>query len=273
MTAITVPTTTLPTTLTTPARPAINRTVKAEWTKVRTLRSTWRSVGVAVVVTISLGAALVQSQVSSWDSMTPAQRSAFDPTSTAMIGLLFAAVILGALAVRTMTAEYATGMIRTTFAALPARRGVLAAKAAVMAALAFPVALVCDFVSFEIGQHILSAKHAEVTLGHPGVVEAIVFGAFALSLTAVVGVGLGGLLRRTAPATTALSLVLIGGAVLGQFVPAGVRQFLPESVVQATVTVHHSAGLLHPGIALGLLAAYAAVVLAAAAVRINSRDA
>ena len=55
-----------------------------------------------------------------------------------MIGLLFAAVVLGALAVRTITAEYSTGMIRATFAARPARRAVLAAKAATMAAFAVP---------------------------------------------------------------------------------------------------------------------------------------
>jgi hypothetical protein len=259
------------------ARPAraiiVRRTVLAEWTKARTLRSTWRTVAVAAAVSVGLGAAVVASQVSSWDTMSAAQRRAFDPTSSSMIGLLFAAVIIGSLAVRTITSEYSTGMIRTTFAAVPSRRTVLVAKAASMAAIAFPLALFCNVAGFEVGQRILSAKHVEVSLVHPGVVQAIVFGAIALSLIAVIGTSIGTLIRRTAPATTLLSVVLIGGALFGTFLPAGLRQYLPEAVTQATVTVHHSAGLLHPGVALAVLATYAALVLAAASVRIGSRDA
>jgi len=54
---------------------------------------------------------------------------------------MIAAVVLGALAVRTVTAEYSTGMIRATFTAMPGRPLVLAAKAATVAAFSFPVAL------------------------------------------------------------------------------------------------------------------------------------
>ena len=169
----------------------MSRSLKAEWTKLRTLRSTWRTVAAALVISIGLGTAIVASQVAQWDTMTVKQHQAFDATSTTMIGLLFASVVLGALAVRSMTAEYATGMIRSTFAALPARRAVLAAKAATMAAFVFPVALVSNLVGFEIGQRLLAAKHAQVSLGHPGVVPAMVFGALAVSLVTVIGVGPG----------------------------------------------------------------------------------
>jgi hypothetical protein len=190
-----------------------------------------------------------------------------------MIGVLFAAVILGALAVRSVTGEYSSGMIRATFTARPARQAVLAAKAATVAALTFPVALVCNFAGFEIGQRILASKHASVSLGHPGVLEAIVVGAAAISLVSVLGVGLGALIRRTAPATTVLTLVFIGGALFAQFAPTGIRQYLPETATQAVMTVHHSAGLLPPGAALAALAGYAAVALAAASLRTARRDA
>ena len=66
--------------------------------------------------------------------------------------------------------------------------------------------------------------------------------ALAVSLIAVIGVGLGGLIRHTAGATTALVLVIVGGAVLGQFLPAGLRQYLPGTALEAAVTVNHSAG-------------------------------
>jgi ABC-type transport system involved in multi-copper enzyme maturation permease subunit len=251
----------------------VRRALKAEWTKLRTLPSTWRSVGAALVVSLGLGTALVFSQVSSWKTMSLKQHADFDPTSASMIGVLFAAVILGAMAVRSVTSEYSSGMIRTTFTARPARQAVLAAKAATAAALTFPVALVCNFAGFEIGQRILAAKHVNVSLGHSGVIAAIVLGAVAISLVSVIGVGLGALIRRTAPATTALTLVFIGGALFAQFAPTGLRQYLPETATQAVVTVHRSAGLLRPGPALALLACYAVIALGAAAMRIGRRDA
>ena len=81
-----------------------------------------------------------------------------------------------------MTAEYVTGMIRSTFAATPTRRRVLAAKAGVTAAFVFPVALLTAVVSFEVGQEIFTDKHLEVSFAHPGVLQAVVFGALAVSL-------------------------------------------------------------------------------------------
>jgi ABC-2 type transport system permease protein len=249
------------------------KAVKTEWVKLRTLRSTWLTVGAATTASVVLGAALVESQVSNWSSMTRQQRLDFDPTSASMIGVLFGAVILGSLAVRAVTSEYSTGMIRTTFTALPDRRGVLAAKAAAAAALAFPVIVVCDLVSFLIGQQILAAKHVQASLGTPGALRAIVVGAVAVSLVSVMGVGLGALIRRTAGATTVLSLVFIGGALFANSVPVGLRQYLPETAVQAVVTVHRSSGLLTPAAGLAVIAAYAALFLGLATVRISGKDA
>jgi ABC-type transport system involved in multi-copper enzyme maturation permease subunit len=251
---------------------ALTRTFNAEWTKLHTLRSTWRSVAVAVALSVGLGTALVASQVASWQSMTAQQHRDFDATSHSLIGVLFAAVVLGALAVRSITGEYSSGMIRTTFTARPARRTVLAAKAATVAVFVFPVALLCNLVGFELGQSLLAAKHAQVSLSHPGVIPALILGAVAVSLVAVIGVGLGGIIRRTAPATTALTLIFIGGALFADFVPAGFRQYLPESATQAVMTVHRSAGLLPAAPALGVLAGYAALALGLAAIRIGRRD-
>ena len=186
---------------------------------------------------------------------------------------MIAAVLLGALALRSVTAEYASGMIRSTFTAMPARRLVLAGKAAVVAAFAFPVALVSNFVGFEIGQRIFAGKHLQVTLGHPGVLGAIFFGAVAVSLIAVIGVGLGGVIRHTAGATAAMAVVIVGGVTFGQLLPAGLRGYLPGTALQAAVTVHRSPGILAPGTAIVVLGVYAAITLAAASVRTAHRDA
>ena len=133
--------------------------------------------------------------MSQWHTMTAQQRVAFDPASASMTGVMIARGGLGALAVKTVTAEYSTGMIRATFTAMPTRPLVLAAKAATVAAFAFPVTLLCNVAGFELGQRIFASQHAQVAIGHPGVVRAMVFGALAVSLTAVIGVGLGGVIR------------------------------------------------------------------------------
>ncbi|HEX3460279.1 MAG TPA: ABC transporter permease [Acidimicrobiales bacterium] len=258
-----------------PVRTAtVRRALKTEWTKLRTLPSTWRTAVMAVTVSIALGIVLCISQANGWASMTPQQRHTFDPTSCSLAGIfLIGVVLLGALGARTVTSEYATGMIRSTFTAMPTRRRVLAAKAAVTAAFVFPAALLCAVLSFVLGQRVLAGKHLQVSLGHPGVLEAIVFAAVAVSLVVVIGVGLGALIRHTAATTTVLAVVIVGGLTLGQFVPAGLRQYLPGTALQATVTVNRSVGLLRPGTAIIVLGLYAAVILVAASIRMAHRDA
>jgi ABC-2 type transport system permease protein len=261
----------------TPALPVrattISRVLKAEWTKLRTLPSTWRTAAFATIFSIATGAVLVISQAGQWATMTPGQHRSFDATSCSLFGIMIAAVLLGSLAVRSVTAEYATGMVRSTFAAMPARRLVLAGKAATVAAFAFPVALVSNFVAFEIGQRIFAAKHLQVALGHPGVLRAIFFGALAVSLIAVIGVGLGGVIRHTAGATTAMAVVIVGGVTFGQLLPAGMRGYLPGTAIQAAVTVHRSPGIIAPGTAIVVLAVYAVIALGAAAMRAAHGDA
>src|SRR5271156_898684 len=79
-----------------PSAPA-KRVLKSEWTKLRTLPSTWRTAVMAVTISIGLGAVLCISQADQWASMTTAQRAAFDPTACSLGGFfLVGAVLLGA---------------------------------------------------------------------------------------------------------------------------------------------------------------------------------
>ena len=79
---------------------------------------------------------------------------------------MIAAVVLGALAVKTVASESSTGMIRAPFTAVPGRPIVLAAKAAAVAAFSFPVALLCNVVGFELGRRFSPA-------GTPGWASAV----------------------------------------------------------------------------------------------------
>jgi hypothetical protein len=68
-------------------------------------------------------------------------------------------------------------------------------------------------------------------------------------------------------------MVIVGGVTLGQFLPAGLRQYLPGTALEVAVTVQRSAGLLRPGTAIIVLAIYAAIALAAVSIRVAHRDA
>jgi ABC-2 type transport system permease protein len=128
-------------------------------------------------------------------------------------------------------------------------------------------------VGFALGQRIFAGDHLQVALSHPGVPRAIVFGAVAASLVSIIGVRLGGLIRRTAAATTTLTLIIVGDVILGQLLPAGLRQYLPGTAAQAAITVHRSGGLLTPDAAIVVLGVYAAIALAAALIRVGHSDA
>jgi hypothetical protein len=95
----------------------------------------------------------------------------------------------------------------------------------------------------------------------------------AASLVAIIGVGLGGVIRHTAAATTTLTMIIVGDVILGQLLPAGLRQYLPGTAAQAAITVHRSSGLLTPDAAIAVLGVYAAIALAAALIRVAHRDA
>ena len=247
--------------------------LRSEWVKLRTVRSTWAAAGGAAVLSLGLAAISAASQMSQWDGMTPEQRADVDPTATALVGVLFATVIFGSMGVRSVTAEYSSGMIRQTFAAVPRRRAVLLAKVVDLAVLALPVAVVANVVSFLLAQSILASKGVEAALGDPGVAGAIVYGSLAVTAVVVLGVGLGAVLRRTAFATSLVSVLIIGSQIFAVSVPSGARPYLPGLALQATVTVSPSDDLLGPVAGLLVLAAYAAVAIIGAAWLIEKRDA
>jgi ABC-2 type transport system permease protein len=122
-------------------------------------------------------------------------------------------------------------------------------------------------------KRIFAGHRARLALGDPGVVQAMVFGALAVSLTGIIGVGLGGVIWHTAGAATTLALIIIGGLTVGQFLPGGWREYVPGIATQAAVTVHRSAGLLSPGLALAVLGRYAAITMTAASLRASHSDA
>ncbi|MEU9124357.1 ABC transporter permease [Streptomyces sp. NPDC048506] len=166
----------------------------SEWIKMRSLRSTpWT---IAFTVLFVIGSAAVATLSDHAVRSGPAAflaHDAYPPAGSWM--LILVASSMGALA---MVSEYSSGLIRTTTVAVPARGSVVLAKAAVTAVLWTAVGTAASAGSFLVSQAILNGRHFGVTLTHPGVFRAMSATALLAPVCALVGLGLGVLLRHAA---------------------------------------------------------------------------
>jgi ABC-2 type transport system permease protein len=188
----------------------------SEWTKLRSLRSTYVSLAVGLLLSITLGGLAAQSAVHAWPTMAPADRSAFDAVQTSLDGATWAEFAFGVLGVLAVSSEYATGMIRTSLMAVPQRRLLLAAKVAVVGALALVLGELMVFGAFFVGQAILAGKGLQVGLSDPGVLRALLAAGGYLLVLTLVGIGLGALIRHTAGAVAGLFCVVYLAYGLGR---------------------------------------------------------
>jgi ABC-2 type transport system permease protein len=250
--------------------------MKMEWLKLRSVRSTWWIMAVFAAGLIGLAMLLLGTK--HWAQMSAADRASWDPTEEGYVGLALGQLLLGALGVLVITAEYSSGSIRSTLAAVPRRSRVLAAKAAVLGGTALVIGEIFSFVAFAAGQAMLKAPAPHASLGQPGVLRAVLLAGTYPALVALIGVGAGALIRHTAGAICAMTgLILVLPLVLipmGTSAQHAVEKFLPEQIAENSLTaVKPVAHSLPPAAGLGVLCAYAAVALAAGTWALARRDA
>jgi len=245
-----------------------------EWTKLRSVRSNRWTLLIAVVVTLGVTAIVAQSLASVPASGQP---NPIDPLAGSFLGFAeYTVLLVTVLSVLVFTSEYASGLIRTTFAAVPRRLAVLAAKAAVTGVAAFTVGVLLALACFFLTQAIVSGSHGGLSFSHPGAPGAVLAVGFALTVSAVVGVGVGAIIRHTAGAIAVAVIVVYLLAVLCLVLPAPWntrlgRFTLPFAAYQA-VTLHPKATLLSPGLSILVLVAWPAVTLLVAGAVIVRRD-
>jgi ABC-2 type transport system permease protein len=252
------------------------RVVRAEWTKLRTQPAAYWTLLSAVILVVGFGIGYSLLRVARPPHGAAAIAS-FDPAAISLSGVQLAQIAVGVLGVLLVTAEYATGLIRTTFAAVPRRLPVLWGKAGLLAATVTAVSLPAVFAAFVEGQSILSPHHLSVSLSHPGVTRAVIGSALYLAAVGIIGLGLGALLRNAAGGITALFGLLYGLPLVAGFLPAtwaaDVSKYLPANAGQAVVTVQPDPTQLQPWTGFGVLCGYAAVLIGLAAVRMRRSDA
>jgi ABC-2 type transport system permease protein len=250
------------------------RTVAAmEWRKLRTVRSTWYIVAFFAVSMIGL--AMVVLSHEGYAQMSAADRASFDPTHDCFIGLVLGQLLTGTLGVLAITAEFSSGMIRATFAAAPRRPLVLAAKAAVLGAVTLAAGEMTAFAAFFAGQAALQAPAPHATLGEPGVLRAVLVAGAYPALIALIGLGIGAVIRHTAGAICALVGVLFVLPLL--FITPSLQNagqnFLPHPMVNALTSVTPVPDTLPPGVIFALLCGYAVAALVVGAWALTRRDA
>ncbi|MCM3883352.1 ABC transporter permease [Frankia sp. R82] len=253
------------------------RVLRSEWTKLRSLRSTLFSLLAAIVFVVALGCLISWARVQHWDQESPLERLRFDPTGVSLSGVFLAQLAIGVLGVLTFSGEYGTGMIRATLTAVPHRLPVLWAKAVVFAAVTFVLMTISSFTAFLLGQGVLSSRHIDTTLGHPGVLTAVLGGGLYLTVVGLLGVGLGALIRSTAGGIATLFGILLVLPLIVHFLPSNwsdnIDPYLPSSAGQAILSVVHDPTSMAPWNGFALFCGYAAVALAGAAVALRRRDA
>jgi hypothetical protein len=241
----------------------------SEWTKLRTVRSTIYSLALMVVLTIGIGILTTAVVAFRWQHLDPGFRATFDPVRLSLAGLLFGQLALGVLGVLVVSSEYGTGTIKATFTAVPNRPLVLVAKVVVFGAVALVLSEALLFVTYFIGQAILTGSAPHATLSQPGVARAVVGGGLYLTLLALLAMGFASIIRHTAGAISAFVGVLLILPLILQFFPASavnaVGRFVPANI-GATVTSTRGVGFVghhafSPWTGLAVLAAYAGVCL------------
>jgi hypothetical protein len=251
--------------------------LRAEWLKLRSVRSTYAALGLAMALAVFVGVTSAAGDAQHWATMSAVDRANFDPVGDSLSGFTFGELALGALGVLVATSEYATGLIRATFTAVPRRGQVFAAKALTLAALTFAVGQVFVFVCYGLGQAALSTPtaHLAVGLGHPGVLRALFCAGLYLTAVTLIGFGLGALVRHTGAgialvfAVTYLAYPVAGAFNAWTYVP---DRWLLSSIADTLATVSAHPTTKDPGsvgAALAELAVYLVVTLGLGAWRMR----
>ena len=252
---------------------------RMEWIKLRSLRSSSWMLIIAAAGVIGLGILVLSFYPSHWAHMTAAQRASFDPTNQGFTGIALGQLVAGIFGVLAITGEYSSGSIRATLSATPSRLMMLAAKAAVVGAAALLVGEAVCLAAFLIGQDlVLSSPAPHAMLGQAGTARAVVMTGGYLCLSALIGLGLGAIIRHTAGAIAAFTAVVLVLPFVSAALPGSLQQavvrYLPEQIASNSLAaVRPEAGSLSPWAGMGMLCLYAAVLLLIGGWQLARRDA
>jgi ABC-2 type transport system permease protein len=270
----------------------------AEWTKLRTLTTTWWLLIATVALTLAVSVAMAAA------THLTAGGGGQDPTRLSLTGIYLGQAVIVVLAVLAVSEEYSTGMIRATLSAIPKRVPVWLAKIAVFSAVIFTITLVAAFVAFLGGQAALSTYHIHgvfvsgpksglgfiqsptggmshslgVSISHPGSVRAIFGAALYMMGVGLLGLGCGFIIRNTGGAIASLFGLLLVLPLLAQALPSSisdhVSKYLPLLAgTSGMITTPPGTDQLSPWAGLGVFGLYVVAALGIGLYVLRWRDA
>jgi ABC-2 type transport system permease protein len=251
-------------------------TMRSEFTKIRSLRSTYFTLTAFFVAGVTFSIAATDGNRSN------AGQVSFDPTAYSLRGTValgeLIIVVIGALV---MTSEYGTRMVTASLTAMP-RRGVLyLAKAVTLGCVTLGVALITSFAAFFAGQAVLASTHHGASITSPDALRAVLLSAVLEMCCALLAFGLGAIIRYTAGAITLLFGVIFLIPLLAQILPTNwdnaLARWLPGGralgPISETKPLPDGSYLFGPYGQLAVFAAYAALAVIVGAVLFRRRDA
>ncbi|HXQ18543.1 MAG TPA: ABC transporter permease [Acidimicrobiales bacterium] len=257
--------------------------LRSEWTKLRTVRSTTWTLLATVVAVVGIGALATAVTAAHWRSGGFEDRVGFDPTARSLAGVFLGEIAVGVLGVLAMSAEYTSGTIRATLAAIPHRSLVLVCKAAVYFVVALVTSEVLSFAAFLVGQELLKGSTPYATLGQPGVLRAVAGVGLVLAVIGLLALGLATIIRHTAGAIAAFVGSLLVLPLILQAFPTSVQhallKFMPLVIAENMATTNGlrrafgNAVLFSPWVGFAILCAYAVGSLIIGGILLQRRDA
>ena len=289
-------------------RAGLGGALASEFTKLRSVRSTYWTLGALFIVSVGLALAITAGTAANFAN-NPGNKAGFDATQ-ASLGAFFelGQLIIAVLGAMVITSEYSTGMIRTSLTAQPRRGVVYAAKAIVFTAVTLVISVVTAFVAFFVGQAIYSPKGVAASLFHTvkipaqanvncnpngctatfygtdvinpsTVLTAIIGTALFVTIVALIAYGVGAIVRHTAGTIAIVIALLFIVPILEHTLPDNWRfdlmRFLPDAANQV-VSVTVGSGNQHLWSAwpqLGVTALWAVALVGVGAFLFRKRDA
>jgi ABC-type transport system involved in multi-copper enzyme maturation permease subunit len=258
-----------------PGHYRLTHVLKSEMAKIVTLPSTAITLGLTVVAGLLVTGLVTNSAL----HHGPDFYNGFDPTQNALTGLIVAGLTGGVFGALLITAEYSSGTIRTTLAATPRRPLLLAAKLGVAAVATVVFFEVLSFLSFFLGQAILSGGGApSASLGSAGALRAVFMTGLFIALLALMSFGFGLIWRSTAAAIASFVGVVFVLPLVMRGISHPDMRYVPTYILTNSImaTVPQGGGIVQPlsaAVGLLLMAIDAAIVLVIGAALFMKRDA
>lgn len=193
----------------------LSKAVRSERTKLWSVRSSWLNIVAGVVLSALLGMQYGWGLAYDNTHLGPGEVAEQQPVGQLGASvMMIVQVVIAALALLTVTSEYATGSIRSTLQWTPVRRNVVLAKAVVLAPVLFVYGVVVATIASVAGG-LTAGSWASWDVAEL-VVDLLSVGCYAVA-AGLFSAGIAWVIRSTAGAlTAAFLLLLVVPLMLGQ---------------------------------------------------------